>query len=91
MHPPLNIDTGPFSVEELRLKNKQMVEAKVDGDDCISPELMKRVDVDDIILKFCNEVLCDSHISGQWKLLSNIVPVSKKGASQRQINTEEYF
>ena len=68
-----------------------MVEAKMDGDDSISPEVMKRVDVDDIILKFCNEVLCDSHISGQWKLLSDIDPVPKKGVSQRQINTEEYF
>ena len=56
-----------------------MVEAKVGGDDIISPEVMKRVDVDYMILKFCNDVLCDSHISGQWKLLSNIVPVPMKG------------
>ena len=39
---------------------------------------MKRVDIDDIILKFCNDALCDGHIPDQWKL-SNIIPVPKKG------------
>ena len=39
---------------------------------------MKRVDIDDVILKFCNDALCDGLIPDQWKL-SNIVPVPKKG------------
>ena len=39
---------------------------------------MKRGDIDDIILKFCTDALCDGHIPDRWKL-SNIVPVPKKG------------
>ena len=39
---------------------------------------MKRVDIDDIVLKFCNNALCDGNIPDQWKL-SNIIPVPKKG------------
>ena len=78
IHPPLNIDTGPFSLEELQLAKKQIVEGKAHGDDSISPEVMKRVDIDDIILKFCNDALCDGQIPDQWKL-SNIIPVPKKG------------
>ena len=35
---------------------------------------MKRVDIDDMILKFCND---DGQIPDQWKL-SNVVPVPKK-------------
>ena len=53
------------------------MEGKAYGDDSISPEVMKRVDIDDVILKFCNDALCDGLIPDQWKL-SNIVPVPKK-------------
>ncbi|XP_063680102.1 uncharacterized protein LOC134815494 [Bolinopsis microptera] len=78
IHPPLNIEDGPFTIEELRLAKKQIVEGKAYGDDGISPEVMKRVDIDDVILKFCNDALCDGLMPDQWKL-SNIVPVPKKG------------
>ena len=78
IHPPLNIETGPFTREELHLAKKQIVEGKAHGDDGISPEVMKRVDIDDIILQFCNEALSDGPIPEQWKL-SNIIPVPKKG------------
>ena len=76
IHPPLNIEDGPFTIDELA--KKQIVEGKAYGDDSISPEVMKRVDIDDVILKFCNDALCDGLIPDQWKL-SNIVPVPKKG------------
>ena len=89
MHLPLNIDAEPFSLEELQLAQKRIIEGKAHGDDSISPEVIKRVDIDDIILRFCNNALCDGQIPDRWKL-SNIVPVPKKGTSQRQITTEEY-
>ena len=38
IHPPLIIDTGPFSLEELQLTKKQIVEGKAHGDDSPSPE-----------------------------------------------------
>ena len=78
IHPPLDIDTNPFTLEELRLAKKQIVEGKAYGDDCISPEVLKRVDIDDIVLKFCNDALSEGKIPEQWKI-SNIVPVPKKG------------
>ena len=62
----------------LLLIRKQIVEGKAYGDDSIPPEVMKRVDMDDIILKFCNDALCEGIIPNQWKL-SNIIPVPKKG------------
>ena len=78
IHPPLNIKDGPFTIKEISLARKQIVEGKAYGDDSISPEVMKRVDIDDVILKFCNDALCDGLIPDQWKL-SNIVSVPKKG------------
>ncbi|MCP4494507.1 MAG: reverse transcriptase family protein, partial [Gammaproteobacteria bacterium] len=41
-------------------------------------EVIKRVDLDDVILSFCNNALCEGQVPDQWKL-SNIVPVPKKG------------
>ena len=78
VHPPQNIETDPFTLEELQLAKKQIVEGKAFGDDGISPEVLKRVDIYDIVLKFCNNTLCDGNIPDQWKL-SNIIPVPKKG------------
>ena len=60
------------------MQKKQIVEGKAYGDDCISPEVLKRVDIDDIVLKFCNDALSEGKIPEQWKI-SNIVPVPKKG------------
>ena len=45
-NPQLNIDTGPFSLEELQLAKKQIVEGKAHGDEGISPEVMRRVVID---------------------------------------------
>ena len=78
IHPPLDINTDPFTSEELQQAKRQIVEGKAFGDDNISPEVMKRVDLDEIILKFCNDALSDGKIPNQWKL-SNIIPVPKKG------------
>ena len=78
VHPPQNIETDPFTLEELQLAKKQIVEGKAFGDYGISPEVLKQVDIDDIVLKFCNDALCDGNIPDQWKL-SNIITVPKKG------------
>ncbi|KAL5271007.1 hypothetical protein ACHWQZ_G001606 [Mnemiopsis leidyi] len=78
IHPPLDIDINPFTPEELAQAKTQIVEGKAFGDDGISPEVMKRVDLDEIILKFCNDALTKGEIPDQWKL-SNIIPVPKKG------------
>ena len=78
IHPPQNISTEPFDILELQEAKKQIVEGKAYGEDGIPPEVIKRVDLDDIILSFCNNALAKGQVPDQWKL-SNIVPVPKKG------------
>ncbi len=53
-------------------------EGKAFGDDGVAPEILKRVDIDDLVLDFCNRALVDGDIPDQWREL-NIVPVPKKG------------
>ena len=60
------------------MAKRQILEGKVHGDDSISNGVMKMVDMDDIILKFCNDSLCDGKIPDQWKS-GNIVSVPKNG------------
>ena len=52
IHPPLDMKTGPFTMEELSDAKKQLVEGKACGEDGITAEILKRVDVDRIILSF---------------------------------------
>ena len=78
IHPLLDIKISPFDKEELEEAKKDITEGKAHGDDGIPPEVMKNVDLDDIVLDFCNRALCYGEVPEQWKL-SNIVPVPKKG------------
>lgn len=78
IHDTLDIDVDPFTSNELATAKKQITEGKAFGDDGIAPEVMKRVDIDDIILDFCNKALINGEIPDQWKQM-NIVPVPKKG------------
>ena len=78
IHPQQDIKTGLFCREELAEARKQIKEGKAYGDDGIAPEILKRVDMDDLILEFCNSALVDGKIPDQWRQL-NIVPVPKKG------------
>lgn len=77
-HSPLDICEAPFTLDELIEAKAQITEGKAYGEDGISPEVMKRVDLDGIILDFCNKALMDGEIPEQWKHL-NIVPIPKKG------------
>ena len=74
----LNISTDPFTIEELKSARKKIVEGKACGPDGVTPEVMKRCDLDDIILKFYNGALESGEIPDQWRLI-NLVPVPKKG------------
>ena len=78
IHPPQDISVDLFSKEELVEARKKIQEGKAYGDDGIAPEILKRVDLDDVILQFCNRALTDGSIPDQWRKL-NIVPVPKKG------------
>ncbi len=49
-----DIETGDFTVAELEEARSKISEGKAGGDDGIMPEVLKRVDMNEIILKFCN-------------------------------------
>jgi len=74
----LDIEPGPFTIHELSEAKKQLVEGKACGDDGIPAEVIKRANIDRIVLNFCNEALSNNKIPDQWKI-SNIVPVPKTG------------
>ena len=74
----LNIKEGPFDNEKYREAKGSLVEGKSCGEDGIAPEVLKRCDLDDIILEFCNQVLLEGKKPEQWSLL-NIIPIPKSG------------
>jgi hypothetical protein len=76
IHPLQDISTEPFDRDELAEAKKQISEGKAFGDDAIPPEIMKRVDMDVIVLEFCNGALNDGELPEQWKT-SIIVPPTK--------------
>ena len=78
IHGPLNISTEPFTLEEYRLAKTSIKEGKACGDDNIAPEILKRCDLDQIVLEFCNNALMNGEKPEQWSI-SNIVPLPKKG------------
>ena len=61
----LEIKRGPFTFEEYQTVKKKITENKASGSDHIPPEVLKRCDLDDIILKFANNLLYteQNHIS----------------------------
>ena len=78
IHPSQDISVDLFSKDELVEARMKIKEGKAYGEGGIAPEIMKRVDLDDLILQFCNRALVDGSIPDQWRKL-NIVPVPKKG------------
>lgn len=53
-------------------------EGKASGEDGIPPEVLKRCDLDDIVLDFCNMALVEEDTPRQWSVL-NIIPIPKVG------------
>ncbi|XP_072042892.1 uncharacterized protein [Amphiura filiformis] len=74
----LNINVAPFSQEEYAKAKCALVEGKSCGEDGIPPEVLKRCDLDGIVLEFCNNALIKGSKPDQWSIL-NIVPIPKSG------------
>ena len=74
----LGINEGEFTIEEVKEAKKQMREGKAPGEDGIMPEVLKRVDIDDILLKFDNKALIEHDLADQLAVM-NLIPVPKSG------------
>jgi hypothetical protein len=57
---------------------KTMVEWKRCGEDHIPVEVIKRCQIEEIVLSFCNEALMNKNKPAKWSIL-NIVPIPKAG------------
>ena len=74
----LNIDDGPFSMEEYKKALNTCKEGKSPGEDGIVPEILKRCNFDDIMLDYCNRLHIEGEKPEQWAI-NNIKPLPKKG------------
>ena len=74
----LNIKTTPFDKEEYEKAKQSTTEGKSCGEDGVTPEVLKRCNIDSIILDFCNAALLKREKPAQWSML-NIVPIPKSG------------
>ena len=74
----LDIKTGPFTMDEYKKVKKKITEGKAFASDKVPPEVLKRCDLDDIILQFANELLVKGEKPQQWSDM-DIVTLPKKG------------
>ena len=82
----LGIEDGTFTKEEYDRAKSSLKQGKSPGPDNIPPEVFKNCDQDDIVIRICNMALMKNSKPEQW-LLSNIIPVPKKGNLS---NTDNY-
>lgn len=74
----LEIPTGPFTMEEYEHVKKKLVAGKAAGPDGIPPEVFKLCNIDDIMLRFANNLLANSDKPAQWST-NYIKPLPKAG------------
>jgi hypothetical protein len=73
----LGIKEGPFNMEEYVKAKKALTEGKASGEDGIASEILKRCNMDDIILEFCNIVLSNGKEATEQSSVINIIPIPK--------------
>ncbi len=74
----LPIRTDPFDTLEYQKAKNAIKEGKSFGEDGVPPEVIKRCNLDEIILDFCNQALLNNRKPDQWSIL-NLIPVPKSG------------
>ena len=72
------IADNEFSLSEVVVARKQVKEGKAPREDGVMPELLKRINIDDIILTFANKLLLTGDPPEQFATL-NILPIPKSG------------
>ncbi len=87
---PDDIITDPFTLEEYRIAKTGIKEGKACGDDNIAPEILKRCDLDQIVMDFwlCNQALTKGEKPNHWST-SNIIPLPKRATLVIQRTTGE--
>lgn len=75
---PLHIEDGPFTLDEYKAAKANIKCGKSNGEDGVTPEVIKCVPIDDILLDIINKAYETAEIPEQWTSL-NIVPVPKAG------------
>ena len=76
--PQLEIKRRPFDINEYKRTKDTIKEGKSCVMDEIRPEVLKRCDLEAIVLQFCNRELIYKAKPRQWSLL-NIIPIPKSG------------
>ncbi|XP_072016329.1 uncharacterized protein [Amphiura filiformis] len=74
----LPIRTNPFDKEEYQKAKEAIKEGKSFGKDGIPPEVIKRCNLDEIILDFCNKAFVSNEKPDQWSIM-NLIHVPKSG------------
>ena len=74
----LPIPEGPFTLDEYKKAKACLKNNKSSGEDGVTPEVLKYVPVDDIILELINRSYDDGVLPEQWSTL-NIIPIPKTG------------
>ena len=74
----VNIDDSKFSIDEVVKARKQVKEGTAPGEDDLMPEVLQRINIDDIILIFANRLLEENVQPDQFTIL-NLIPLPKFG------------
>ena len=80
---PIRVDA--FDTEEYFKAKDSIKEGKSYGEDGIPPEVLKRCNIDEIILDFCNQALLNRQKPDQWSIL-NLIPVPNSGDLSQAAN-----
>ena len=64
----LTINNGPFTKEEYNKAKRSIIEGKACGEDNIPPEVLKRCNLDEEILGFCNRALLEGRNQNSGRL-----------------------
>ena len=80
----LYFKTGEFTIDEYQKAKDRVSLNKAPGPDNIPPEVIKKCDLNDILLNFSNILLLNHDKPAQWST-RNIIPVPKKGENHDQL------
>ena len=74
----IHINDDDFTLDEMKVAKYNLREGKTSGPDNIRPEVLKRCDLDDILLEFANKLLNDNIKPDQWSEI-DMPPLPKSG------------